>query len=115
MHFFQSKLLGSGGYFHNRLKYLKRKRGEFDLPDVDEVSDRLNDLQMSPEDALERLKSCIIKKTDPTVIIAWLKSTQKLREDMLRDENIDLRTSFPFFMSNPELVNRIICLQFYLQ
>lgn len=107
LNFFQSKLLGVGGFFRNRIKYLKTKHDELDTPDLDQVSAELTELRMSPEEDLQFLKSCVVKKTDPAVVIAKLKSTQNLRETMLRDANIDLRESFPFFLSNPELVNFI--------
>lgn len=84
-------MLGTGGFFRNRIKYLKKKQDEHSSPDMDQVSDQLNELQMSPEADLEFLKSCVIKKVDPAVVVAKLKSTQKLREKMLRDANIDLR------------------------
>lgn len=103
-------MLGVGGFFRNRIKYLKAKHDELDSPDVDQVSTQLAVLQMSPENDLQFLKSCVIKNTDQAVVIAKLKSTQKLREAMLRDTNIDLRESFPFLFSNPDLVNFFSCL-----
>lgn len=100
-------MLGRGGFFRNRLKYLKKKQNELDSPDIDQISDQVNELRMSPEEDLEFLKSCVIKKVDRAVVVAKLKSTRKLREKMLCDANIDLRASFSFFISNPELVNFI--------
>lgn len=94
--------MGVGGFFRNRIKYLKTKRDEFDIPDI---SAQLDEMQLSPEEDLQFLQSCVIKNTDQAVVIAKLKSTQKLRSSMLRDPNIDLRAAFPFFFSNPELVS----------
>lgn len=100
-------MIGVGGFFRNRIKYLKTKRDELNVPDVDIASDQMDRLQLSPEEDLQFLQRCVIKTTDPVIIAAKLKSTQKLRAKMLLDANIDLRTSFPFFSSNPELVNSI--------
>lgn len=99
--------MGVGGFFRNRIKYLKTKRDGLDMPDSDHVSDQMDQLQLSPEEDLQFLQMCVIKNTDPAVVLAKLKSTQKLRANMLRDPNIDIRASFPFFSSNPELVNFI--------
>lgn len=105
-------MLGNGGFFNNRIKYLKTRRDDLDTPDIDQVSAQLNNIQVSPEEDLLFLKTCVVKNTDSAVIVAKLKSTQKLRQAMLRDANIDLRASFPFFISNPDLVNCIILLTF---
>lgn len=64
----------------------------------------LADLQISEEDDLAFLKNCVVKNTERKVIIAKLKSTQKIRQAMMRDENVDLRVSFPFFFADPVLV-----------
>lgn len=71
---------------------------------TDQVSSQLAQLQLSPEDDLQFLKSCVVKNTDQNVLISKLKSTQKLRENMMRDANVDLRVSFPFFFAEPHLV-----------
>lgn len=89
----------------NRIKYLKSRRDELSVPDADFASDQMDQLQLSPEEDLQFLQGCVIKTTDPAIVAAKLKSTQKLRANMLLDASIDLRTSFPFFSSNPELVN----------
>lgn len=107
-------MLGIGGFFRNRIKYLKTKRDELDIPDIDQVSGQLNDIQISPEEDLLFLKNCVVKNTDPAIIVAKLKSTQKLRQTMLHDANIDLRVSFPFFISNPDLVNCVFFFHIYL-
>lgn len=83
---------------------MKTKRDELNV-DVDLASDQMDRLQLSPEEDLQFLKGCVIKTTEPAIVAAKLKSTQKLRANMLLDSSLDLRTSFPFFMSNPELVN----------
>lgn len=101
---FQSKLLGVGGNFHGRLKYLKSKRDESNVPNLDQVSGQLAAVQLSPEDDLQFLQNCVVKNTDQNVIIAKLKSTRHLRETMMRDANIDLRQSFPFLFTEPRLV-----------
>lgn len=77
---------------------------EPNAPRSDEITNGLADVTLSPEDDLKFLKTSIIKHVEKSTILAKLKSTQKLREAMMRDENIDLRTSFPFFFADPHLV-----------
>lgn len=101
---FQFKLTGANGFLHIRLKYLKSKYDELNRVDSDEISTQLAETQISPENDLEFLKTCVVKNADRNAIIIKLKSTQKLRERMMRDENVDLRESFPFFFADPSLV-----------
>lgn len=102
---FQSKLLGTNGFFNARLKYLKTKYNEVNNPTSGEISAHLADMQMStPEEDFQFLKSCVIKNTDQSIIIRKLKSTQILRHKLMQNLNIDLRTSFPFLFADPILV-----------
>lgn len=107
--FIQSKLIGSNGFFSTRLKYLKSKLKETNSHAINEVANQLDELQIannpeSQEEALQFLKTCVIKNTEINILVEKLKKTQNLRESMMRDENIDLRESFPFFFVNPSLV-----------
>lgn len=97
-------MTGAQGFFSIRLKYLKSKHDGLNPMDPDEVSAQLAEIQISPENDLQFLKTCVVKNTTRNVIIAKLKSTQNLRETMMRDENVDLRESFPFFFAEPSLV-----------
>lgn len=97
-------MIGHHGFFSTRLKYLKGKLNDLNTPAVDDVSNQMDELQLSPEDDLLFLKNCVIKNADRNVIIAKLKSTQHLRESMMQDVNIDVRESFPFFFAEPSLV-----------
>lgn len=99
--------MGAHGFFTIRLKYLKSKRCEpntENTPRTEQVSTEMGNLNLSPNEDLEFLKTCVVKNTDLSVLVRKLKCTQKLRENMMRDENIDLRTSFPFFFAEPNLV-----------
>lgn len=77
---------------------------ESSAQNIDNIEAQLAQVQISPENDLQFLKTCVVKNVDRNVILAKLKSTQKLRESLMRDENIDLRTSFPFFFAEPRLV-----------
>lgn len=74
-------------------------------PNLAAVSTELADMHMStPEEDLQFLKTCVIKNVDEHEIIRKLKSTQTLRHQMMQDQNVDIRTSFPFFFASPQLV-----------
>lgn len=82
-----------------------KKFGEKNEPHLNGLSSQLSGMQISPENDLQFLKNCVIKNVDQDMLLAKLKSTQKHREELMRDENIDLRTSFPFFFADPHLVS----------
>lgn len=109
--FIQSKLIGYNGFLISRIKYLKSKKSKHlnrqsvaNAQITEEITDRMSAVTLSPEDDLKFLKTSVIKHTEKGIILAKLKNTQKLRDQMMHDENIDLRTSFPFFFADPDLV-----------
>lgn len=55
--------------------------------------------------ALQFLKTCEIKTTDRQMIIDNLNNCRHYRSELMNDENSDIREHFPFFLSNPGLVN----------
>lgn len=109
---FQSKLIGRGGFFTNRLKYLRKKYNDKNLRD-DLENLQLVETSLGPEEDLMFLKNCVIKNTDQKVIVAKLNSTRVHRQEMMRAPKVDLRESFPFFLAEPQLVK--LFLLFYLQ
>lgn len=97
-------MIGAQGFLTCRIKYLRSKYNEKSVPNVEEVSAQLTETQISPENDLKFLKDCVVENTDRNLIVSKLKFTQKQREAMMHDENVDLRMSFPFFFANPHLV-----------
>lgn len=95
-------MLGVGGYVNNRLKYLVSKYTD---PKAQEIQTQQNNTESTPEEDLLFLKNCVVKNTDIQIIISKLNSTRDLRKTMMMNENIDLRESFPFFMSDPKLAS----------
>lgn len=95
-------MLGVGGYVNNRLKYLVSKYKD---PNAQEAPNQPDNIETTPEEDLLFLKNCVIKNTDVNVIIARLNSTRDLRKSMMKNRNVDLRESFPFFISDPQLVS----------
>lgn len=74
-------------------------------PNAKDTSNQQNNTETMPEEDLLFLKNCVIKNTDMHVIISKLNSTRDLRKSMMMNQNIDLRESFPFFISDPKLVS----------
>lgn len=97
-------MIGHHGFFSTRLKYLKGRLNEPKALAADDLSNQMDGMQLSPEDDLLFLKNCVIKNADRNAIVAKLKSTQHLRENMMQDVNIDVREAFPFFFAEPSLV-----------
>lgn len=83
---------------------MKKANNDKEVTDLDEASAQLSDIQISPENDLQFLKNCVLKNVNRNVLLSKLKSTQKHRETLMLDENLDLRTSFPFFFAEPHLV-----------
>lgn len=54
---------------------------------------------------LEFLKYCVVNEEPNDVLTEKLNSTRELREKILKDENTDIRESFPFFFIKPQLVS----------
>lgn len=104
---FQDLLVGRGGYFKNRLKYLRDKCSIADRMEQITISENVS----NPEEDLLFLKNCVVKNIERQIIIDKLNSTRKHRKEMLRAPETDIRTSFPFFLSNPELV----CIEKYIE
>lgn len=57
--------------------------------------------------ALLFLKQAIIGQLDPQTIKAKLNASRIYREHILENEQADLRTNFPFFLSHPTLVSKL--------
>ncbi|XP_031617244.1 uncharacterized protein LOC116337077 [Contarinia nasturtii] len=96
-----SKLLGVGGYVNNRLKYLTSKYTD---PNAKEVPNQQSDIETTPEEDLLFLKNCVIKNTDVSIIISKLNTTRDLRKNMMMNQDVDLRESFPYFFTDPKLI-----------
>lgn len=96
-------MLGAGGFFNNRLKYLISKL------DANIKPTEPTQTQTSREEDLLFLKNCIIQNTDLNVIVSKLNSTRSLREGMMTNVDIDLRECFPFFFVMPGLVSSSKC------
>lgn len=73
-------------------------------PNAQEAPNQQNNTETTPEEDLLFLKNCVIKNTDMNVIISKLNSTRDLRKRMMMNQDVDLRESFPFFISDPKLV-----------
>lgn len=102
-------LVGNGGVFCNRLKYLQKqnKNAQTDIHEnLEEQQDLSNSIVMqNGKEDYEFLKSAIIDQTDLEILKQKLDSTRSFRANMLQDKNIDLRENFPFFFSHPSLVS----------
>lgn len=62
-----------------------------------------------------KLKTIDVSKTELAEIKIMLKSTFQYRQNMIKNnENLDLLENFPYFFTNPELVNISIDLQMVL-
>lgn len=95
--------MGKGGFFTNRLKYLKSKYNE-KKPSNEAQELSMVELSLGPEEDLFFLKNCVVQNTDEKVIVAKLNSTRTLRREMMRVPEVDLRELQPYFLSAPQLV-----------
>lgn len=109
---FQDLLLGENGYFTRRIKYIKSRKANRQrelnatLASNHEISFDSNEISLDQQkEDLDFLKYCVIGNADENVLVERLNTTRELRRKLMSDENSDIRTNFPFFFSNPELVN----------
>lgn len=59
----------------------------------------------SVKEDLEYLKSALVNTQNMETFRTKLKATLDCRMEMVRDLHVDLLENFPFFFSNPEMVN----------
>lgn len=74
-----------------------------------EISLNNNEISAAQQkEDLEFLKYCMIGNIDENILIDKLNSTRELRNELMSNEDSDIRTNFPFFLSKPELVNEFL-------
>lgn len=105
---FQDLIIGENGYFNRRLRYLKfRNKNQLNTSNMSGMLEESNievNVEKQKED-LEFLKYCVVNEEPNDVLTEKLNSTRELREKILKDENTDIRESFPFFFIKPQLVS----------
>lgn len=106
----QDLLVQDGGYFNNRLKYIRNRKKALLANEAGESSSNDTDVetvytQENAESDLQILKRTVFNSsTDMDMIKIKLNATCNFRSELMSDENIDIREYFPFFFSNPHLV-----------
>lgn len=107
----QDFLVGNGGSICNRIKYLAMKRkNEMNRSQLN-ISTAAETTTIDTDDvgpnALTFLKQAIIGQLDSQTIKAKLNASRIYRKCILENEQCDLRTDFPFFLSHPTLVSTL--------
>lgn len=102
-----SKVHGGSGYLYNRVRYLRKKQSKFQQPldqPEEEENENIDERKTMAEDFLF-LKTTILTKENIDEVKEKLKATVEYRDDLLKDENLDLKEHFPYFFVQPRLVN----------
>lgn len=108
-------VIGDNGWLNARLKNVRNVRNKLnrtannstlnvtantqDMENVDEIDD-----QTAAKDVIH-LKSFDISEFNSELFLQKLNSTRKYRNKMLLDKEIHLKEQFPYFFTQPQLVN----------
>lgn len=86
-----------------------RKRMKPNTTTKDENLSEAGPFCVDTNEILFKLKTIDVSRTELDDIKVMLKSTFECRQNMIKnDENLDLLESFPYFFTNPELVNTYV-------
>lgn len=110
--------MGDNGWMNARLKTVRNARNKLnrsvanhstsnvtantqDMDNVDEIGDE------TAANEVTHLKSFNISEFNSEVFLQKLNSTRKYRNKMLLDRAIHLNEQFPYFFTQPQLVNSL--------
>lgn len=103
------------GRLYNRFRYLRQKSknsGENNTVATTETQEDQNDEHLM--DNLLWLKTVVVSQTNTAEIRKKLDVTRRLRDDMVKKDNVELMQEFPFFFTHPPLVGLINFVIYYL-
>lgn len=102
---------GDKGWLNARLKHMRDVQRKLEKNNAENDSiineSQLNEsvLEVTAQADIVFMKSMVISDDKMDILLQKLNSTRKFRQAMVLDKSIHLKEQFPYFFTNPELVN----------